>query len=219
MLKSDRTCPLKSTFCYTQVTTTMVLGEHGGDYSCKPPGAFKQKKWDNRICWRYNVDFLIITWHHDSFEGRHLVGILPTGLPELSKPMFQRSNCRKMIALKVTKIKTDISGNISISLLFAIRPYQALSHPFTGPIKRKCLLLDPVMQRIAKHSKTNQKQNKSIAKHNKALQNIVATHSKSVPKSQQSITKHNKTHQNIAKHLGSPGALLEMVWRVTRCSV
>jgi len=35
---------------------------------------------------------LAITRHHDSLEGRHLVGILPTDLPELSKPKFQRSN-------------------------------------------------------------------------------------------------------------------------------
>ena len=39
--------------------------------------------------------FLIVTRHHDSFEGRHLVGILPTALPELSKPTFYRSNRRQ----------------------------------------------------------------------------------------------------------------------------
>ena len=33
--------------------------------------------------------FCVITRHHDSFEGRHLVGILPTELPELSKPNFR----------------------------------------------------------------------------------------------------------------------------------
>ena len=32
--------------------------------------------------------FFVITRHHGSFEGRHLVEILPTGLPELSKPKF-----------------------------------------------------------------------------------------------------------------------------------
>ena len=30
--------------------------------------------------------FLVIARHHGSFEGRHQVEILPTGLPELFKP-------------------------------------------------------------------------------------------------------------------------------------
>ena len=32
------------------------------------------------------LGFLVITRDHGSFEGRHQVEILPTGLPELSKP-------------------------------------------------------------------------------------------------------------------------------------
>ena len=36
--------------------------------------------------------FSVITRHHGSFEGRHLVEILPTDLPELSKPTFSKSN-------------------------------------------------------------------------------------------------------------------------------
>ena len=39
--------------------------------------------------------FLVITRHHGSFEGRHLVEILPTGLPELSKPKFLKSKLGK----------------------------------------------------------------------------------------------------------------------------
>ena len=37
---------------------------------------------------RYFLCVLVITRHHGSFEGRHLVEILPTGLPELSNPKF-----------------------------------------------------------------------------------------------------------------------------------
>ena len=36
--------------------------------------------------------FSVITRPHGSFEGRHLVEILPTDLPELSKPIFSKSN-------------------------------------------------------------------------------------------------------------------------------
>ena len=38
--------------------------------------------------------FLVITRDHGSYEGRHQVEILPTDLPDLSKPKFQRSNRR-----------------------------------------------------------------------------------------------------------------------------
>ena len=41
---------------------------------------------------RYFLGFSVITRHHDLFEGCHLVGILPTDLPELSKPKCPRSN-------------------------------------------------------------------------------------------------------------------------------
>ena len=39
--------------------------------------------------------FLAINRDHASYEGRHQVEILPTDLPDLSKPKFQRSNRRK----------------------------------------------------------------------------------------------------------------------------
>ena len=45
--------------------------------------------------------FLVISRHYDSFEGCHLVGILPTDLPELSKPKVSRSKSRKTPKLEV----------------------------------------------------------------------------------------------------------------------
>ena len=42
-----------------------------------------------------NFGFWVITRHHGSLARTHLVEILPTDLPELSKPKFERSNRRK----------------------------------------------------------------------------------------------------------------------------
>ena len=65
---------------------------------------------------------LVITRYHDSFEGCHSVGILPTDLPELSKPKFQRSNCNKTKILGVKNMKFEISSLLHLDFTFQSFP-------------------------------------------------------------------------------------------------
>ena len=51
-----------------------------------------------------NFVFLGITRHRGSYEGRHLVEMNPTSLPELSKPSRDLLELRKVKFLETTKI-------------------------------------------------------------------------------------------------------------------
>ena len=63
--------------------------------------------------------FLVITRDHGSFEGRHLVEMNPTSLPELSKPS------RDLLELRKAKI---LETNI-----FRETGYLLLRRPLIGP--------------------------------------------------------------------------------------
>ena len=54
---------------------------------------------------------VVMTRHHGSFERHHLVGILPTGLPELYKLKFERSNRKKTKILGAERLKFGINSS------------------------------------------------------------------------------------------------------------
>ena len=131
------------------------------------------------FCSCYVLCFLVISRYHDSFERCHLVGILPTDLPELSKPKASISKRKKT---NILGMKDQRSENYYVLLIFAMfcyvvtttRPrFWALDRTRredqasffwhqTGPGGAS-----GPQENIAKRSKTQQKHSKAQQKHQK----------------------------------------------------